>query len=115
LFLQIPMPQGVTAPPTKPEYHGDNTLVYWRFGWDLRDSLEHAGFRVTTLVTAGLKARITAGDLDSGYDRDDCDEVDLLRHANASTLTTIATRRQARRYGFLPDFQFITWDAAKPR
>jgi SAM-dependent methyltransferase len=27
MFLQIPMQQGVTAPPLKAEYHGDNTLV----------------------------------------------------------------------------------------
>ena len=44
LFLEIPLQQGVTAPPPGPEYHGDNTLVYWRFGWDLRDKLQAAGF-----------------------------------------------------------------------
>jgi SAM-dependent methyltransferase len=114
MFLQIPMPQGVTAPPTKPEYHGDNTLVYWRFGWDLRDKLEKAGFTVAALVTEDLKARIEAKNLDSGYGGDDCDEVDLLTHADPSTLTVVASERDARRYGFLPDFMFITWDATKP-
>ena len=45
MLLLIPMPQAITAPPTEPEYHGDHTLVFWRFGWDLRDKLEAAGFK----------------------------------------------------------------------
>lgn len=114
LLLQIPMPQGVTAPPTQPEYHGDNTLVYWRFGWDLRAALEKAGFEVAALVTDDLKARIEAGRLDSGYGGTDCDEVDLLSHADPATLTPVAGERDAHRFGFLPDFMFITWHATKP-
>jgi SAM-dependent methyltransferase len=113
-FIQIPMPQGVTAPPTEPEYHGDNTLVYWRFGWDLRKLLEEAGFSVDCLVTESLLARISTGNLDSGYGGDDCDETDLLRNAEASSLTPVATESESRRYGFLPDFMFITWQAGKP-
>lgn len=114
MFLQIPMPQGVTAPPTKPEYHGDRTLVYWRFGWDLREMLESAGLEVTTLVTEALGTRVREGRLDSGYGGEDCDEVSLLTHADLSTFTPVASERDARRYGFLPDFMFITWDARKP-
>jgi SAM-dependent methyltransferase len=114
LLLEIPMPQGVTAPPTEPEYHGDNTLVYWRFGWDLRDKLTAAGFQTEALVTADLVDRVAAGRFDSGYGGDDCNEVDLLSHADAARLTPVATTREARRYGFLPDFQFICWHGVKP-
>ncbi|HSV67276.1 MAG TPA: methyltransferase domain-containing protein [Mycobacteriales bacterium] len=114
MFLQVPMPQGVTAPPAEPEYHGDDTLVYWRFGWDLREKLVKVGFEVSALVTEPMRARVAAGDLDSGYDGPDCDEVDLLRHADPAMLTAVASAEQARRYGFLPDFQFITWDAGRP-
>lgn len=114
MFLQIPMPQGVTAAPKQVEYHGDNTLVFWRFGWDLRDQLTAAGFDVDCLVTDDLKRRIAAGDISTGYLGPDCDEVDLLAHADASTLTAVATERDARRYGFLPDYHFITWEARKP-
>jgi SAM-dependent methyltransferase len=114
MILQIPMPQGVTAPPTESEYHGDNTLVHWRFGWDLREKLAKAGFRVAALVTEDLKTRIESGNIDSGYDGRDCDEVDLLSHADPATLTVVATGRDARRYGFLPDLHFIAWDAEKP-
>jgi len=114
LFLEIPLQQGVTAVPTSPEYHGDNTLVYWRFGWDLRDKLEAVGFETATLVTADLAERVAAGNLDSGYRGDDCDEVDLLSHADPSTWTVVADQQQASRYGFLPDFMFICWHAVKP-
>lgn len=114
MFLQIPMPQGVTAPPTQPEYHGDNTLVYWRFGWDIRELLEKAGFTVQALVTESLRSRVERGDLDSGYGGDDCDEVDLLSHVCASDLVSVADAGEAQRFGFLPDFMFITWEARKP-
>lgn len=113
MYLQIPMVQGVTAPPTEPEYHGDNTLVYWRFGWDLGDMLRAAGFTTTALVTESLRGRIAAGPITAGYAGPDCDEVDLLNHADAAQLTVVATDEESRRYGFLPDFQFITWEAAK--
>jgi SAM-dependent methyltransferase len=114
MFLQIPMPQGVTAPPAQPEYHGDNTLVYWRFGWDIRELLEKAGFAVQALVTEDLRSRVERGDLDTGYGGDDCDEVDLLSHVTAAELVPVADAGEAQRYGFLPDFMFITWEARKP-
>ena len=44
LALQVPVLQGETAPPTEPEFHGDNTPVFWRFGFDLTDRLRSAGF-----------------------------------------------------------------------
>jgi SAM-dependent methyltransferase len=114
MYLQIPMPQGVTAPPKEPEYHADHTLVYWRFGWDLRDQLEAAGFAVECLVTADLVARLGRRQFDSGYQGADCDEVDLLSHAKLSLLLPIANSAESSRYGFRPDFQFITWEALKP-
>jgi SAM-dependent methyltransferase len=49
LLLQVPMLQGVTAPPVTPEFHGDDTPVFWRFGFDLADRLRDVGFRVGAL------------------------------------------------------------------
>jgi SAM-dependent methyltransferase len=114
VLLMIPMPQGVTAPPKEPEYHGDNTLVYWRFGWDLRDQLQAAGFGVTCLVTQPFIDRIRRKEFDTGWTAPDVDEVSLLSHADADTLTPIADERQARRYGFEPDLHFIVWHCVKP-
>ena len=114
VMLMIPMPQGVTAPPREPEYHGDNTLVYWRFGWDLRTQLESAGFVVTCLVPQPLIDRIERKEFDTGWTAPDVDEVDLLRHADPDTLTAVADEREARRYGFEPDLHFIVWHSVKP-
>lgn len=36
VFLQVPLPQAVTGVPAEPEYHGDHTLVFFRFGWGAR-------------------------------------------------------------------------------
>lgn len=114
ILIMIPMPQGVTGPPTEPEYHGDSTLVYWRFGWDLRDKLTAAGFDVTCLVTQSLVERVSRGDHDSGYVDPHINELDLLRHADPSTLTPVANDREAQQYGFEPDLQFIAWQCVKP-
>ena len=114
VLIMIPMPQGVTAAPTEPEYHGDQTLVYWRFGWDLRDMIEAAGFAVRCLVPQPLIDRIRSGHHDTGLSGSDLDEVDLLSHADPDALTAIATERESRRYGFEPDVHFIVWHALKP-
>lgn len=114
VLLMIPMPQGVTAPPTEPEYHGDNTLVYWRFGWDLRQQIEAAGFDVACLVPQTLIDRIRTGPLDTGMTGSDLDEVDLLSHADPDALTAVATGDEAHRHGFEPDLHFIVWHASKP-
>jgi SAM-dependent methyltransferase len=115
VFIEIPLQQGVTSPPPGVEYHGDNTLVYWRFGWDLAAKMEAAGLRTTTLVTADLDRRVRDGDIDSHYGGDDCDEVDLLSHAEPDTWTIVADPAEAKRYGFLPDFMFVCWHGVKPR
>jgi SAM-dependent methyltransferase len=113
VFIEIPLQQGGTSPPPGVEYHGDNTLVYWRFGWDLADKMEAAGLRTATLVTADLDRRVRAGDIDSHYGGDDCDEVDVLSHAEPDTWTVVADSSEARRYGFLPDFMFVCWHGVK--
>jgi SAM-dependent methyltransferase len=114
VLLMIPMPQGITAPPAKPEYHGDNTLVFWRFGWDLRDKIRAAGFDVTCLVTQHLIDRLRREEFDTGWSGPDIDEVDLLTAAVPNSLTPIADDRDARRYGFEPDLHFIVWHCTRP-
>lgn len=113
VMLMIPMPQAVTAPPIEHEYHGDNTLVYWRFGWDLREQAQGAGFEVSCLVTQPLIERLERKEFDTGWTAPDIDEVDLLSHADPTGLTAVADGRAARRYGFEPDLHFITWQCTK--
>jgi SAM-dependent methyltransferase len=112
VFLQIPLPQSKTAPPTEPEYHGDNTLVFWRFGWDLADMIRAAGFACDILVTSEL--RDAARDKRSfDYNGADCDVEDLMSGADPEAMTVVADAAQAAKHSFLPAFQFVTFDCHK--
>ena len=114
VFLQVPVPQAVTMVPTEPEYHGDRTLVYFRFGWDLADTIRAAGFACDVLVTQELYDAAAAGRHDWVHEGPDCDVDDLLAGADASALTVAASAEQARRHGFRPAYQFVTFDCRKP-
>ena len=43
MYLQVPLSRGQTAAPTTPEFHDDNTPVFWNFGWDLTDRRASGG------------------------------------------------------------------------
>ena len=59
-LLQVPVLQGATAPPAEPEFHGDDTPVFWRFGFDLTARLRAEGF-VTDLLCTAEWAEAVAG------------------------------------------------------
>jgi len=44
MYLQVPVQEGTTIEPPAPEFHQDNTKVFWRFGFDLADRLRSHGF-----------------------------------------------------------------------
>lgn len=113
VFLQVPFPQAKTAPPPGPEYHGDSTLVHWRFGWDLADRVRDHGFSCTVLVPAELRAAAAEG-RSFVYHGDDCDVDDLMAGAGAVELHAVADERQTARHGFRPVFQFITLHLHEP-
>ena len=114
VFLQVPLPQAVTGVPAEPEYHGDRTLVHFRFGWDLADQVRAAGFACDTLVTSELRDAAAAGRHPWVHDGPDCDVDDLLAGADARAMTVVADEVQARRHGFRPAYQFVTFDCRKP-
>jgi SAM-dependent methyltransferase len=114
VFLQVPIPQAKTMVPTEPEYHGDMTLVYFRFGWDLADKIREHGFVCDTLVTQELRDAAAAGTCPWTHEGPDCDVEDLMAGADASTMTVIASAEEAKLHGFRPAYQFITFDCHKP-
>jgi len=114
VFLQIPLPQARTGVPAEPEYHGDMTLVYFRFGWDLADVISAHGFRCDTLVTSTLRDAAANGH-HWVHEGPDCDVDDLMAGADPSTMTVIADDQEASLYGFKPAYQFVTFDLSKPR
>ena len=63
-----PLPPGARcrrAPRSRragPEFHEDDTTVFWRFGFDLADRLRRHGFATTVLVTAPFADAARTGD-----------------------------------------------------
>jgi SAM-dependent methyltransferase len=114
VLLQVPVPQARTTVPAEPEYHGDRTLVFFRFGWDLADRVRDAGFTCATLVTSELLAAARTGRSPWVHEGADCDVDDLVAGADPAALTVVADTGQARALGFRPAYQFVTFDCAKP-
>ena len=114
MYLQVPVLQGTTAPPTEPEFHGDDTPVFWRFGYDLTARLRDHGFTATALVTEPWKALVAGGA--EHWDGDTSPEfapASMLAGAIAEDLTVVATAEEARRIGAEPPYMFLTWEAVK--
>lgn len=108
LVLQVPVPHGTTAPPTEPEFHGDDTPVFWRFGPDLTDRIASAGFETTLYATAELGDAAADGRTDLPCPGE-VDGPDVIRALARHPATSIATRAEAARHGFLPALHFLTW------
>jgi SAM-dependent methyltransferase len=114
VFLQVPLLHGVTAAPTTPEFHADNTPVFWNFGWDLTGRLRAAGFTTSVLVTSGFAALLTGRQPVPAPDGDIFDVADMVRHARPADLTVVATDAESISMGWLPSHQFVTWECRKP-
>lgn len=114
MYLQVPLVYGATAAPTTPEFHADNTPVFWNFGWDLTDRVREAGFTTTVLVTDEYH-QVLRGELSEPDSHGDGFQVDsLLRHVRVADLTAVADEEQSRRMGFEPCYHFATWECLRP-
>jgi len=113
-FIQVPLLQGKTSVPTTPEYHGDNTLVYWRFGWDLTDKVRAQGLACTALVPERFRVqcleRRPRGELRSP----EFDVESILRDSRPEDLTAVADESAVARHGFEPSYMFVTWECVRP-
>lgn len=114
MYLQVPLVYGATSVPTTPEFHADNTPVFFNFGWDLTDQVRAAGFVSTVLVTDEYDA-VLRGELDAPDPHGDGFHVDsLLQHVRVDDLTTVADEADARLMGFEPCYHFATWECLRP-
>jgi len=115
MCLQVPVLQGQTAPPESPEFHGDNTPVFWRFGFDLTARLREQGFETTLLCTQGWHDHVASGA--DAWPEDTSPEFDvtsMTAGAILDDLTVVADDRWAKRIGVQPAYQFVTWECVKP-
>jgi SAM-dependent methyltransferase len=114
LLLQVPVLQGTTAPPTEPEFHGDDTPVFWRFGFDLTERLRDAGFATTLLCTREMLDAVRSGGNPWSEWSGEFDLPDMLAGAVADDLVVVADRQQAARLGIEPAYMYLTWDCHVP-
>jgi SAM-dependent methyltransferase len=115
LLLQVPVLQGGTAPPSAPEFHGDNTPVFWRFGWDLTGRLRDTGFEVRALCTEAWVRAAASGWSDwGGPTSPEFDVPSMLGGADATDLVAVADDRVSRVLGFEPGYQYVTWECLQP-
>jgi len=115
LILLVPVPQGVTAPPVEPEFHGDMTPVFWRFGPDLTDRLRSHGFDTALLCTDDFKRHAEAGD--THWDEGIAPEWDIdsiMGAVKVDDLTPICDDDLARTAALRPSYMYLAWHARKP-
>lgn len=114
MFLQIPLVYGRTSVPSTPEFHADNTPVFFNFGWDLTDMLRAAGFETTVLVPGSYHELLRGGRVDHDPATDGFHLDQLVEHVRVGDLVAVTDRRQERLLGIDPAHQHATWYCRRP-
>ncbi|MGI9054079.1 MAG: class I SAM-dependent methyltransferase, partial [Ilumatobacteraceae bacterium] len=114
MYLQVPLLHGDTRVPVEPEFHADNTPVFFNFGWDLIDQLEAAGFEVTVLVTDRFRSWLATPATGPSSNGDGFLVESLTEHARLDSVTGVADEQQSVQLGFLPPYHFVTWECRRP-
>ena len=114
MVLLVPVLQGVTAPPAEPEFHGDDTPVFWRFGLDLTGTLRAHGFETRLLCTADFVRHAQAGDTTWPDRYPEWDVESILAHTDPAELTPICDDPLAETLGLAPSYMYLGWHARKP-
>jgi SAM-dependent methyltransferase len=114
VMLQVPVLQGRTTPPPEPEFHGDDTPVFWRFGFDLTSRLREHGFATDLLCTTDLAEAVSDGANPWPAWSGEFDVPGMVAGANADDLAVVADRPTARRLGITPGYMYLTWDCRVP-
>jgi SAM-dependent methyltransferase len=110
LVLQVPVLQAVTAAPVEPEFHGDNTVVFWRFGYDLTDRLRAQDWAVHALCTEDWVSALRTGARPWPEPPVATFDVEgMLRGAEGRDFEAAVTRADAARFGLEPAYQLLTW------
>jgi SAM-dependent methyltransferase len=113
MLLQVPILQGTTAPPDEPEFHDDNTPVFWRFGPDLAERLRGVGFETITLCTQPWFDAVAAKTNPWSNPSSEFDVASMLAASSIAGLTPIADAATAERLGLCDPYQFLMFAARK--
>jgi SAM-dependent methyltransferase len=109
LVLQVPVLQGTTAPPDEPEFHGDNTPVFWRFGFDLTDQLREVGFSTVLACTSDWYAQATGAEQPPAETSGEFDVPSMIAAVRVPDLAIAFGATESARLGLPPGYQLLTW------
>jgi SAM-dependent methyltransferase len=115
MILQVPLLQPKTAPPSAPEFHGDDTPVFWRFGHDLTERLRQHGFCAQLLCTDEFRNLARAGATRwYAASSPEFDADGVLAAAVPDDLVGVADDVLASTFGYRPAYMYMTWVAQAP-
>ena len=117
LLLQVPVLQGRTAPPDEPEFHGDDTPVFWRFGFDLTARLRERGVpRPTCCAPRAWPTRWPAGSnpWPSGPASSTCPTCWPAPDPSPTTWRSSPTAARPPASASSPAYMYLTWDCVVP-
>ena len=114
MYLQVPLCYGSTQVSSTPEFHADNTPVFFNFGWDLTDKLRAAGFTTTVLVTQDYFEMLNHSVAAPASNGDGFNVDELVTAARPQDLTPVTDSQVSRVFGFLPAYHYATWECIKP-
>ena len=114
MYLQVPLCYGSTQVPSTPEFHADNTPVFFNFGWDLTDQVRAAGFTTTVLVTQEYFDMLNHSTAAPASNGDGFNVEELVAAARPQDLTPVTDIYVAKVFGFLPAYHYATWECIKP-
>lgn len=115
MYLQVPLTRGATAVPSEPEFHADNTPVFYNFGWDLTSTVRSSGFEARVLVTSDFSRVLADRSTEPPPPFDGFDLASLWADVALDDLEIVADSNVSNRLGFQPAHQFATWECIKPR
>jgi len=114
LYLQVPVQDGTTVAPSEPEYHEDDTEVFWRFGFDLADRLRRHGLATSVLVTAPMADAVRTGDAAALDGRDSGWDVPaMVAAAGAVGVESVLDQPHAERLGLWHSYQFVIFECVR--
>ena len=113
MYLQVPLCRGSTKRPEKPEFHADNTKVFFNFGWDLTEMIRSAGFEVRVLVTEEFNSVLLDRETLPTILDPEFDLKSIWEMAPINALEVITDSQTSELLGFLPAHQFVTWECVK--
>jgi len=114
MLIQVPILHGVTAPPIEPEFHDDDTPVFWRFGPDLVDRLQARGFETRLLCLRQWRDEVAVSHSENASPFPEFDVDSMLAGSRLDDLEPILDTPMAERLGLWEPCQFLVFEGVRP-